>query len=219
MRKPKTKTKYQSKYHEMRGRKKEARRPEIAEMWCRGHTQQQIADHFGLSAGRINQELTAMREEWRQEFLHAIDTMKAAEARRILELERTYWREFDKSCKKKIYPKGADGKIDYGAPDDQVKVVEVLGNPELLAGIRGCMELRAKIFGLFKDTHNTQVNVLTVEQVASAVVEARKAEQTDRLAEVERLMMDLGEDGIARLSGAAQAVQATQGVVAEEVQG
>lgn len=198
-----------SKYHEAKSRVKEARRPKIVEMWCKGYTQVQIAEHFGLSKGRISQEITEMRDEWRKEYLQAMEVRQVEAVRHVLNLEQTYWREFDKSCKKRVYPKGADGKVNYDAPDSEIKVVEVLGNPELLAGIRGCIELRAKILGLGKDTHNTQVNVFTVDQVAKAVVEARQAEQTDRLAQVERLMMDVGDDGIARLSeaalGAAQA--------------
>lgn len=207
---------YQSRYHETKARVKEARRPEIVELWCKGWTHAQIAEHFKLSPGRISQEIIEMRREWRAEFLHAVETMQAEEVRRVLNLEKTYWREFDKSCKKRIYPKGTDGSINYDAPESEIKVVEVLGNPELLAGIRGCIELRAKILGLGKDTHNTQVNVFTVDQVAKAVVEARQAEQTDRLAQVERLMMDVGDDGIARLSeaalGAAQAGRGQPGV-------
>jgi transcriptional regulator with XRE-family HTH domain len=197
------------KHHEIQAVKVDQRRPVIADLYCKGWTQEQIGEHLGISRGRVSQELVAMREIWRTEFLEAVDTMKAAEVRRILHLERTYWREFDKSCKKRIYPKKADGEIDYDAPEDKVKVVEVLGDADLLAGIRGCIELRCKVLGLAKETAAPQMNVFTVESVASAVVEARKAEENDRLAEVERLMMDVGEDGIARMSAAA--VGAAQG--------
>jgi transcriptional regulator with XRE-family HTH domain len=186
---------------------KERRRPVIADLYCKGWTQREIARELNLSEGRISQELKAMREMWKAEFIEAIDTMKGVEVRRVLHLERTYWAEFDKTCKRKVYPKGEDGKPDYDAPDSEVRVVEVPGDPQLLAGIRGCMELRCKILGLAReDKGDTRVNVFTVESVAAAVVEARKAEEVDRLAEVERLMMDVGEDGIARLSAAAAGV-------------
>jgi hypothetical protein len=175
----------------------------IAERYLAGASQWAIAGELGVSPATICLRLKKIRKMWLDSSLRDFDEKKAQELAKIDHLERTAYEAWGRSCKNaeievwkvqravKAVEKECNGKANhrYGVAAGLGKRAEVgklvpaektikgqSGDPRFLELIRSCIEMRCKIFGLYKDItiDNRQVTVNLNDALAKEAVERLK---------------------------------------------
>lgn len=149
-------------------------------MYCRGNTQQAIADYLEVTRQQIGYDLKIVFGRWQESAVANIEERKAAELEKVNQLERTYWDAWERSLKPKESRVRKAAKM--GDSEDEavaalrtseLKTEQRDGNPSYLEGVRWCIEQRCKILGL---NAPTKVDVLakvdaSLEDVAAATKE------------------------------------------------
>ena len=139
---------------------KERDRHKIAGLYCRGWTQQIIADYLNesddrehtLSRRMISYDIQSIIKAWRDSSLIDINSLKAAELLRINNLEQTYWDAWERSCEdeetKRLEGTLAPGEEKGKTTKQVVTRKGQAGDPRFLTGIQWCIERRCKILGI-----------------------------------------------------------------------
>lgn len=125
-------------------------RMKIADMYCRGLYQSQIAKEMGLSQQTISRDLGIVRELWRDRAIASFDQHVANQLAKIDNLERTYWEAWEKSQKPKRKERASTsvgGKYDIEKAGTEVEL-ERDGNPNFLMGVERCIQKRIDLLGL-----------------------------------------------------------------------
>jgi len=125
-------------------------RVKIAEMYCRGLYQSQIARNLKLSQQTISRDLKAIRKLWAERAVASFDQHVSNELAKIDNLERKYWEAWNKSLSKKYKEKkstSVGGKYDIDMNSTEVEL-ERDGNPAFLQGVERCINMRMKLLGL-----------------------------------------------------------------------
>jgi hypothetical protein len=129
---------------------READLVEIARLYLKKQTQQEIADHIGLSRQQITYDLKTIQARWQADTTRATEERKAEEVAGIEHLERTYWDAWDRSIgvttitTKTAEAAGADGAKQKAT----VRTEELNGDPRYLLGVQWCKQKRIDILGL-----------------------------------------------------------------------
>ena len=160
------------------GLQKEEHLHKIAQMYLRGFTQTEIGTKLEISQPTVSNDLTFIRERWRQSSLVNFHEREAAELEKIDALEEMYFDGFKRSLRKRSiktqkkvpYKKGEDGNLSV-SPDGELQedvaikyltVEETLreeirdGDQRWLEGIGKCIDVRCKILGLYRTTPGSQ---------------------------------------------------------------
>lgn len=126
---------------------------EIARCYLHGMSQMEIGEMLGVSQSQISRDLKVLRERWQKSALLDINEAKAQELARIDNLEREYWEAWRVSCGERIDTE-TEQIAGAGANGDRkrvkVKKVKLAGDPDYLAGIQWCIEMRCKILGIYQ---------------------------------------------------------------------
>ncbi len=133
-------------------------------LYCKGHPQRAIVEvlarDYGIevSVSQVCRDLTAAREEWREEYAGEIHELKLRELAKIDNLERTYWEGFERSqrdrerrqTKRKKTPAGEKaGKSAAMLAEETAVLVEGKdGDHRWLAGVQWCIERRIVLLGI-----------------------------------------------------------------------
>lgn len=72
--------------------------PRIADLYCRGKTQAEIAEILGLSRQQIGYDLRDIQNRWEQAAVAKIDKRKARERGRLEHLLSVAWQAWERSC-------------------------------------------------------------------------------------------------------------------------
>lgn len=168
----------------------------IAEWYCQGVPQHEIADRLGtVSREQVKYDLAAIHAEWAAKRDRLLDEHKAEQLAKIDVMEREYWAEYLRSKEPfKRTVKHAESAKDEKQPQPTRAVVtteERLGDPRYLDGARWCIEQRCKILGLYAPTR------VALEQLEEAVREQATALGLDPAAAVEeaRRIVNEGRQG------------------------
>lgn len=120
-------------------------------MYCRGQTQQAIADYLELTRQQISYDLKIIFGRWRESATAAVEERKAAELEKINQLERTYWDAWERSLKPKESTRTSSTRAGTDRPDRlqaETRSEQRNGNPSYLAGVQWCIDQRCKILGI-----------------------------------------------------------------------
>lgn len=126
---------------------------EIARCYLHGMSQMEIAAELDVSQSQISRDLKVLHERWVKSALVDLNEAKARELARIDQLEREYWDAWRVSCGERIDTETEQIAGGNGATDRKrvkVKKVKQAGDPEYLAGIQWCIEMRCKILGIYQ---------------------------------------------------------------------
>lgn len=168
------------------------RKAKVIDLTMRGWTQQRIAGVVGVSQVQVGRDIKEVVDEWRAEYLQGIDEIKMKEVKRIEHILAAHWEELEES-KYRTIPAKIDtktGKPVKGALGKDRKV-RVPANIEYLQGIRECVMMLWKIYGIGQDaspTNNT-LNVFNVDKLTETLRAVAVEQESSRLAEVERLQL------------------------------
>lgn len=165
----------------------------IAQLYIRGLPQSKIAEQlsamrdYTVTLKHVSNDLAVIRTRWLDTYIKDFNDHQAKELAHIDELERAYWEEFERSRQPKVdafaektedvhtYSKdsGAAGASipAYTRTKTRTRKTERDGNSAYLAGIERCIEMRAKILGLFAPT---KIDVSWRKQAKAAGVDPEK---------------------------------------------
>jgi len=140
-------------------------RREMAALYLRGMTQQEIADHvntdkkrkYTLSQQQVSYDLLKIQEHWREATVMDLTEAKTIELARIDALEREYWAAWEKSCgperttrQEGVPIRGLDGKL-----KEEPQIIKIIqssrassGNSAFLRGVQECIKMRITLLGL-----------------------------------------------------------------------
>ncbi len=135
---------------------RERDRAEVAELYLKQWTQQEIADKLDLSRVTVGADLKFIQKSWRESSLIDMNEAKQRELERIDKLEREYWRAWEKSqqdaeesTQKAATELMPDGEIKRKPGGEVVlKKKGQSGDASYLRGIQWCIEQRCKILGI-----------------------------------------------------------------------
>lgn len=166
------------------------RQERVAKLYVEGKNQYEIAKLEKVTQSCISGDIRRIRQRWLDRANEAFDQKKADELAKIDNLEVLALDAWKRSCEdaeinvKKVKKalrkvKGIEANIIKGKKtklpeEEQMELTPVVdeetktrkgqsGNPAFLEVIRGCIEMRAKILGLFQEIHitnQTEVNII-----------------------------------------------------------
>ena len=172
------------------------RRGEVAKLYLQGDGQHTIAEKLGVSTQAVLDDLNWLREQWKNSNLADYQAARAETLAKIDHLEFTYWDAWERSKEptetttikveemiKTVEDKQdtTKGKKPIGKPIPTTKMVPYktikdtklvgqVGNQGFLQGVERCIEMRAKIIGLLKDTSVTNNITMNWESLTQAIV-------------------------------------------------
>lgn len=130
------------------------RRRRVAELYLRGKYQSEIASELGVSQPTISRDLYYLQREWLKSALVDVSERKAAELKRIDQLEREYWDAWKKSQEDAVTlveeknMSGRDKKSAVMTKKEQEKRIGQVGDPAYLRGVQWCIHKRCELLGL-----------------------------------------------------------------------
>lgn len=122
----------------------------IAELYLHGWLQVDIAEEVGVNQSTISRDLKSLHKEWLQSALVDIDEAKAKELAEVDNLEREYWRAWERSqLDKEIeIQETVTGGKEGSREREQTRLEGQAGDPRFLNGVEWCVERRCKLLGL-----------------------------------------------------------------------
>lgn len=158
------------------------RRRRIAELYCKGKTQHEIAQELGISQGSVSLDLGKIRAQWREATLEDFTDRLSRELARLDAVERAAWEAFARSQRPLV--KGGPPRA---------------GNEKFLGVVARTIETRMRAMGALKgDAPQVNVAVANVDwqQLFNrrAVNDAQCPDPIEqRLKELESLSLMTGE--------------------------
>lgn len=142
-----------------------ARRVHVTELYIQGKSQITISKMVGVCPATVGHDLQWAHENFLQGISETFEKRMNEEIAKVEYVAELAYNEFEQSQKKDVLVKGDPKSKDKKKQQDVVKVVRKEGNPEWLALMLKCRELKAKMWGLvkpetreYKTQNNLQVN-------------------------------------------------------------
>jgi hypothetical protein len=143
-------------------------RKKIARGYLEGKSQLEIAKDVGCTIQNISYHLGKIREEWLKTLVSDFDERKAKEVAKIDNLEEEAWAAFTRSCQNAetlqteqdevvVKIRGEDGLptgetiVEPGPVTTKRTSRGQAGDPRFLDKIAWCIDMRCKIFGIYKE--------------------------------------------------------------------
>ena len=124
----------------------------VAELYCKGWKQYEIADKLGVTQQQVCYDLKIIRNDWLQSTLRNFDEAKSEELARLDTLEKEYWKGYVRSQEnrksKRTKRMSPDGEEKEGYTEEEAKEYDSAGDSKWLEGVQKCIEKRCKILGL-----------------------------------------------------------------------
>lgn len=123
----------------------EERRRRVAELYCQGAPQVEIAEQLETSQPTVSRDLRHIRQEWRNSRIRNFDKLQADELLKVDELEREAWAAFRRSVgdkEKKTENTGGEN------PGTKTVTWRDAGDSRFLSVVEDCIRRRCAILGL-----------------------------------------------------------------------
>jgi hypothetical protein len=131
----------------------------ISDLYVRGFTYREIAEKlktadrkYTLSRQQIYYDVKEVREVWKSDHQDKMEGYLIEQLNKLDRLENEYWTAWEESKGEKEETAREDGQNGMGPfTKDVVKKWKSEGNAVFLAGVKDCIEKRAKLLGLYKE--------------------------------------------------------------------
>lgn len=127
--------------------KVESRRTDVARLYLRGKSQQQIADELEVTRKTVWSDIQAIRAEWKKERLDDAEELINIELAKIDQMEAEAWAAWERSKQPTVQRVVLDADKEGAGYKKRVKTGQT-GEPQYLAIVLKCCERRCKILGL-----------------------------------------------------------------------
>lgn len=132
---------------------REQDRAKVAELYCKGWTQAEIAAEIGVTQPMVSYDLKILHQRWHAAAMEHIDTQKARELAKIDRLEREYWGAWEASkLLKETTTTEQENSTTNTRMKAQVRKEARDGDPRYLEGVRWCIDQRMKLLGTYAPT-------------------------------------------------------------------
>lgn len=187
-------------------------RAEVAQLYLRGRTQHEIADHmeqnrsYKYGRTKVQNDIKRIRQKWEESALMDFHKKRAEELAKIDALEREYWEAYMESKeprqehKVEGQPAETDPHTNGEASHTSIQPTKierttkepVAGNPQFLKGIQWCIDKRCEILGLDAPERTMTLNIDW---------ESLTDEQLDRIASGENVHEVVSDQEVRQLQG------------------
>ncbi|MGQ9677105.1 MAG: helix-turn-helix domain-containing protein [Chloroflexota bacterium] len=156
----------------------EQRRAEIARLYARNYTQQEIANQLKLSVSTVNGHIKTIKKRYREMQMDALEAQKGRELLKLDNLEREAWAGYERSLKERVIMETQRGVLAGSETEDtRLKNVKLRreqrdGSVQYLQLVWKCIERRCVLMGLDEP--------FTVDITESVRQAARAAGLSDR---------------------------------------
>lgn len=130
------------------------RRVELAKLYIEGTSHIELASRFKISLSQVNADIAAIKKAWLQSALRNFDEAKSQELARLDYIEQQAIEGWYRSIrdKKREAHKETDKGGENGPEISDERVTEAqAGDPRFLEQMTKCVDMRCKIFGLYKE--------------------------------------------------------------------
>lgn len=142
------------------------RRCKVIELHRQGFTQVEIAKQLKTTQATISSDLKALLQEWRVESHDAYEQYLDREMDTLIQIEKTAWAHFEKSCIETIETTDLEDKKTR-------RIRTGCGDPRFLETILRCIGARCKLLGLDqKAVIDVNVNGETTKDQAQTLANA-----------------------------------------------
>ena len=125
------------------------RREKVADLYCRGATQSQIAERVSVSQRQVSDDLQKVRAWWLESALRSFDDLKSQELAKLDQIEREAWAAWERSVgTHKIERAEKRSSIQGDTTLASVVKEKLDGDPRYLQIVGNCVAKRCEILGL-----------------------------------------------------------------------
>ena len=119
---------------------------QVASLYLRGVKQSEIATQLKLSQQQISYDLADLQKRWKEAALFNLDEARRRELLKLDELERAYWRAYERSCEReeRTLTQRSGGAGQFALVERKTSS----GDPRYLQGVERCIDRRCKLLGL-----------------------------------------------------------------------
>lgn len=126
---------------------RELQRSQVADLYLRGFKQVEIAEQLGVNQATVSNDLKVIHNQWRDSAIIDLNELKHRELEKIDQLEREYWKAWEKSTKDTEVITQKAKSSDTGK-EVILRREGQAGDPRFLAGVMTCIERRCKLLGI-----------------------------------------------------------------------
>lgn len=131
-------------------------RLEIASLYLQGKLQIEIAEFLSKDPARgytltqqtISRDLKIIQRDWQRSALIKFDEARAQELAKIDNLEREYWRAWERSKTEKKHSEKERTEGETSKEVTRVQKWELIGDHRFLEGVQWCINRRCELLGL-----------------------------------------------------------------------
>ena len=121
----------------------------IADRYCRGERQADIAADLGVTQQQVSYDLKELQRRWQTSALANVDAARGRELSKIDNLEREYWAAWLRSCEDAETITQRSRETADGPRKEATKATkDQVGDPRFLQGVQWCIERRCKLLGI-----------------------------------------------------------------------
>src|SRR5881397_1984743 len=148
------------------------RREKVADLYCRGATQSQIAERVSVSQRQVSDDLQKVRAWWLESALRSFDDLKSQELAKLDQIEREAWAAWERSVgTHKIERAEKRSSIQGDTTVASVVKEKQDGDPRFLQIVGNCVAKRCEIMGLVRPVVAHEVKIHAVERLSDADLE------------------------------------------------
>lgn len=134
----------------------------VAELRLKGYTQLQIADQLEVTQANVSRDLKVLEKKWRESALRDFDLDRTMTLEKLRLAEKEYWDAWQRSQESKetsvreqlrnaISSESGGPIAGNGRVRLSTKTEQKTGEAVFLNGVVKCVELQAKLLGLFPE--------------------------------------------------------------------
>lgn len=162
---------------------------EIATLYLQGKTQFEIAEilskdqarGYTLTQQTISRDLRHIERAWRQSSLIEFNTARARELAKIDNLEREYWKAWDRSKTEKKHSEKEKTEGRVLKEVTRTQKWELIGDHRFLEGVQWCISKRCELLGLDAPVQLQHSGLIQVEDITTQKSKEIKSELLDIL--------------------------------------
>jgi hypothetical protein len=162
---------------------------DIATLYLQGKPQHEIADilskdqnrGYTLTQQTISRDMKHIERAWRQSSLVEFNTARARELAKIDNLEREYWKAWDRSKTEKKHSEKEKTEGEHVKEVTRIQKWELIGDHRFLEGVQWCISKRCELLGLDAPLQLQHSGLIQVEDITTQKSKEIKSELIDIL--------------------------------------
>lgn len=165
-------------------------RATVAELRLKGWSQQQIADYLEVDQSTVSRDLKALEQQWKETALRDFALDRAMTLEKLRLAEKEYWDAWQRSQASKETSVREQLRNAIASQEDgltagggrvkiSTKTEQKTGEAVFLNGVVKCVELQAKLLGLFPEGATNVAGSIHLNESQLGMIAALMGEKAD----------------------------------------